>query len=144
MRSKVVVAGVLAFLFLAVEAGPIQACNQGPLEGCWNCPRPGWGPGYDHQPGYGYGYRYDYGWWGYGPRGYRMGPDRSAFGDTLSKGEAEKLVQWVVRGNPNLEVGKVTEVEGGYRVEVVTRKGKSLVDTLMVEKDTARVYPVYE
>jgi hypothetical protein len=62
----------------------------------------------------------------------------------MSKSEAEKMVEWMIRRNPNLEVGKVTTVEEGYKVEVVTRKGNSLVDTLMVEKETARVYPVYE
>jgi len=72
------------------------------------------------------------------------GPDRSAFGSNLSRGEAKKLVQWMIRCDPNLEVGRVTIVERGYQVEVVTRKGARTVDVLMVEEDTAYVYPATE
>ncbi|UCG39039.1 MAG: hypothetical protein JSV00_02035, partial [bacterium] len=106
---------------------------------CWNCWGPGPGyPGPYMGPWYGYGR-------GYGPRGYGWwGPDRSAFGHTLSKGEAEKLVEWIIGRNPNLAVGEVNEVEGGYKVQVVTRKGKNLVDLLMVEKDTGWVYRIYD
>jgi hypothetical protein len=82
-------------------------------------------------------YWYDYGWPGYSP-------DRSAFGSTLSKGEARKLVQWIIRCDPNLEVGDILKVDEGYEIAVVTRKGKRLVDTIFVEKDTAYVYPVYK
>jgi hypothetical protein len=151
MRGMTILAGVIIVAALAAVAPPATAHDIHPGGGCWTYPvHERW---HDHdfryggpwtRPGYGYGRR-GYGPHEYGPRGYGWwGPDRSVFGETISEGEAEKLIEWLIRGNPNLEVGKVTEVEGGYHVQVVTRKGGSLVDTLMVEQDTARVYPVYE
>ena len=141
MDRKAALLGISVLVLVMTMTGLAQAHRWDYRDRCRDCPPAWgeWGPGYGPQgpwmgPGYGYGWR-GYGMWG---------PDRSVFGDTMSKGEAEKLVEWMLRRNPNLEVGKVTEVEKGYKVEVVTRKGKSLVDILMVEKDTARVYPVYE
>jgi hypothetical protein len=146
MSRKAVIASIFSLLLAAAVAGPAQGrdrhypdrygpgaghgdCCRGPSCGWW-----GYVPGYNHS--YGYGYGYGSGWWGYGP-------DRSTFGSTLSRGEAKKLVQWIIRFNPDLEVGDVTETEDGYEVTIVTRKGNRLVHTLMVERDTACVFPVY-
>ena len=141
MKSKAILIVIFSLFLVATVTGLAQARDRHPRPPygpgwypgeCCRGPAYGWwGPG----PGYGYGY-------GYGWRGY--GPDRSAFGDSLSKGEAKKLVQWIIRYNPNLQVGDVMEVKKGYEVTIVTRKGKDLVDTLFVEKDTAYVYPVYK
>ncbi len=141
MNRKAALFMITVLVLVMAIPGLAQAHGWEYRDRCRDCPEVWgeWGPGYGHRgpwmgPGYGYEWR-GYGMWG---------PDSSVFGDTMSKGEAEKLVEWMLRRNPNLEVGKVTTVEDGYKIEVVTRKGKSLVDTLMVEKDTARVYPVYE
>ncbi len=40
-----------------------------------------------------------------------------------------------VAGNPNLKAGKVSEREGAYEVEVLTKNG-SLVDKVQVNKQT--------
>jgi hypothetical protein len=143
MSRKVFLKVIFVVVLVLAMAAPALAGREEYRDWCRDCPGP-WGSRYPVCGSWGSpmgpGYGYDYRGWGYGP----WGPDRSLFGETISKGEAEKFVEWMIRHNPNLVVGKVTEVEEGYKVQVVTRKGKSLVDTLMVEKDTARVYPVYE
>jgi hypothetical protein len=58
--------------------------------------------------------------------------------------EAKGLVEARVSRNPYLKVGKVTENENGFEVQVVTKEGEQLVNRLQVEKDTGRVYRVFE
>jgi hypothetical protein len=148
MKGKTILILVLSLSLLGIAIGAVEARDRylaGPYGPDWKpgeypCgPAYGWrSPGFGYWgPGFGCGYGYGCGWWGYGP-------DRSAFGSTLSKGEVKKLVQWIIRCNPNLEVGDITKVEDGFEVTVVTRKGSNLVDTLLVEKDTGFVYPVYK
>jgi hypothetical protein len=63
----------------------------------------------------------------------------------LTEKDAEEIVAYrFTRNNPNLEVGKVKGTEDGFEVQVVTKKGNALVDRLLVEKDTGRIYRVYE
>ena len=63
----------------------------------------------------------------------------------LTEKDAEELIAYrFTRNNPNLKVGKVKSTEDGFEVQVVTRKGSALVDRLLVEKDTGRIYRVYE
>jgi hypothetical protein len=63
----------------------------------------------------------------------------------LTEKDAQEIIAYrFTRNNPNLEVGKVKGTEDGFEVQVVTRKGKALVDRLLVEKDTGRIYRVYE
>ena len=63
----------------------------------------------------------------------------------LTEKDAEELVAYrFTRNNPNLEIGKVKGTEDGFEVQVVTKKGSALVDRLLVEKDTGRIYRVYE
>jgi len=89
---------------------------------------------------------------GYGPKsapGY--GPNNAPCWNTsdsrvdLTEKDAEELIaNRVTSGNPNLIVGKVKKTEEGFEVQVVTKKSNSLVDRLMVEKDTGRVYRIFE
>ena len=63
----------------------------------------------------------------------------------LTEKDAEELIAYrIIRSNPNLKVGKVKGTEDGFEVQVVTKKGNSLVDRLLVEKDTGRIYRVLE
>ena len=109
----------------------------------------GWGhmgPGYGHMgPGYGHMQ---------GMMGYYGGPESdegycgsaAATGKLdLSEKDAEEIITYrVTRSNPNLKIGKVKSTEDGFEVQVVTKKGEALVDRLLVEKDTGRIYRVYE
>ena len=62
----------------------------------------------------------------------------------INKDEAKSLISFQLRrSNPNLKVGKVTEKEVGFEVTIVTKED-SLVDRLMVEKNTGRIYRVTE
>ena len=63
----------------------------------------------------------------------------------LTEKEAEEIIAHrVTRNNPNLKVGKIKGTDDGFEVQVVTKKGNALVDRLLVEKDTGRIYRVYE
>jgi hypothetical protein len=63
----------------------------------------------------------------------------------LTEKDAEELIAYrITRSNPNLKVGKVKGTEDGFEVQVVTKKGEALVDRLLVEKDTGRIYRVLE
>ena len=63
----------------------------------------------------------------------------------LTEKDAEEIIAYqVTRSNPNLKVGKVKGTEDGFEVQVVTKKGEALVDRLLVEKDTGRIYRVLE
>jgi len=58
--------------------------------------------------------------------------------------EAGDIVRGRVSDNPNLKVGQITDTEDGFMLQDVTKKGEALVDQLLVEKDTGRIYRVYE
>jgi hypothetical protein len=115
--------------------------------------------------GYGWGHMgNNYGHMGndYGHMGYRgnmmdfRAPDYSADQDycgstttqakvDLTEKDAEEIIAYrITRSNPNLKVGKVKGTEDGFEVQVVTKKGEALVDRLLVEKDTGRIYRVLE
>ncbi len=64
--------------------------------------------------------------------------------DLTEKDAQELISNRVTRSNPNLTVGKVKVTEDGFEVQVVTKKGNALVDRLLVEKETGRVYRIYE
>ena len=58
----------------------------------------------------------------------------------INKEEAKGIISFQLRrSNPNLKVGKVTEKEEGFEITIVT-KDNSLVDRLVVEKNTGRIY----
>lgn len=97
----------------------------------------GWG----HMGGYYGGSMMDYDGPGYA--GYCGSSARTDL--NLTEKDAEELITArVTRTNPNLKIGKVKGTEDGFEVQVVTKKGEALVDRLLVEKDTGRVYRVYE
>ena len=100
---------------------------------------PGYGPGYGMGPGmmgpgYGYGYGPQYG------NQYQQQPQRP-----LTKDEAEQEVQNYIDStrNPNLKIGEVQEKGNDYQVTIVTSNG-SLVDTLLVNKDTGYMRSEYK
>lgn len=63
----------------------------------------------------------------------------------VTKEEAGNIVSYRLRrSNPRLKVGKVLEAEGGFEVQVVTKKGETLVDRLLVNKDTGDIYRIKE
>jgi len=78
-----------------------------------------------------------------GKRGNRGG-NRVSFDANITMDEAKGLVEARVSRNPYLKAGKVTENEDGFEVQVVTKEGEQLVNRLQVEKDTGRVYRVFE
>lgn len=108
----------------------------------------GWGGhmGYGDHMGYGRHMMDDYRGEGYGrDYGYCGSYDRDEAREDLTEQDARDLItSRVVRSNPNLKVGKVKSTEDGFEVQVLTKKGEALVDRLLVEKDTGRVYRVYE
>jgi hypothetical protein len=77
----------------------------------------------------GSGYDRDYGW----------RSDRH-----VTSEEAQDIAEHSLRGNPYIKVGKLTERNEGFEVEIVTRKGQELVNRLLVEKETGRVFPIGE
>jgi hypothetical protein len=82
---------------------------------------------------------------GYGPGYCRSNSDRTrALGgvdkaDTAAEIVADRLE---AAGNPNLEVGKITEVGRDFEVEIVTKDG-SLANKVLVEKSTGRILSAY-
>lgn len=108
-----------------------------------------WGRGYmmgdrDYAPGQ-HMYGRDYDTRGYGP-GYCWGyGDRFRESSGLETADqAAEIVGAYLRdtGNPNLQVGKVTESGRDFQVEIVTKDG-SLADKVLVEKATGRIFPAY-
>ncbi len=87
----------------------------------------------------------DYGATGYGiDQGYCGSTTTEAKVDLTEKDAEELIAYRITRSNPNLKVGKVKSTKDGFEVQVVTKKGEALVDRLLVEKDTGRIYRVYE
>jgi hypothetical protein len=58
------------------------------------------------------------------------------FTGPLTKAQAQEMAAQYVAKNPNLEVGKVREKDGMYVVEVVTKKGRSFVHQMNINKKT--------
>lgn len=109
----------------------------------------GWGhmgSNYGHMGGYYGGNMMDYPATANAPNtgGYCWEDNTRAKADLTEKDAEEIIAYRVTRNNPNLKVGKIKGTEDGFEVQVVTRKGEALVDKLLVEKDTGRVYRVYE
>lgn len=65
-------------------------------------------------------------------------------GQPVSKEIATQILQsYVARtGNPNLKLGEIAETDTAFEGKIVTKDG-SLVQKLVVEKATGRVYPVF-
>jgi hypothetical protein len=88
---------------------------------------PGYGYGYGMGPGYGYGNGPQY---GYG-RQYQQSQK------PLDKEQVQQEVDNYLKStrNPNLKIGKIEEKGNDYEVDIET-KGGSLVDKLLIDKDT--------
>ena len=125
---------------------------------------PGYGYGYGMGPGMmgpGYGYGMGPGMMGRGYGGYgMMGPgygygygpqSRYGYGrqyqqsqKPLSKDQVQEEVDNYLKStrNPNLEIGNIEEKGNDYEVDIQT-KGGSLVDKLLVDKDTGWMRSAY-
>jgi hypothetical protein len=125
--KRLALVGLMAFMAVILTMGTISAQPTGPGQGGgWCCPWMG-GSGPYGQGGRG-------GW--YCPW---MNPQTGAPvakpGQALTADQAKAMVQQHIGGNPNLKAGKVTEKNGAYEVDVVTKDG-SLVDKIQVNKQT--------
>jgi len=83
---------------------------------------------------------------GNGPGYCRGKSDRGpAFGEVDKAETASQIVadRLEAAANPNLKVGKVTEVGRDFEVEIVTKDG-SLANKVLVEKSTGRILPSYD
>jgi hypothetical protein len=115
-------------LALGMAPAGVLAQPAGPAgQGGWYCPYMG-GPG----PG---GWQGRGGWYCPWMRGAPAGPPVAQPGKPLSKDQAKALVEQYVHTNPNLKVGQVTDKNGIYEVNVVTKDG-SLVDKIQVNRQT--------
>jgi hypothetical protein len=113
----------------------------------WFCPWAG-------QSGMGPGMMWNRGDWdgprGWGPGGMMgPGPDNSyrsynRTGEPVTLDQAKVLVEnhLTTAGNPNLKSGKFTDKGKYFEAEIVTKEG-SLVDKLMVDKQTGWMKSVY-
>jgi hypothetical protein len=82
---------------------------------------------------------------GYGPGYCRSNSDpRGALGEADKAETAAEIVTGRLEdvGNPNLKVGKITEVGRDFEVEIVTKDG-SLANKVLVEKSTGRILSAY-
>jgi hypothetical protein len=82
---------------------------------------------------------------GYGPGSCWSNTDRSRSLGEIDKAEtaAEIVADHLAgAGNPNLTVGKVTEVGRDFEVEIVTKDG-SLANKVLVEKSTGQILSAY-
>jgi hypothetical protein len=82
---------------------------------------------------------------GYGPGYCRNSADRTRAYGEVDKAEtaAEIVADRLENGrNPNLKIGKVTEVGRDFEVEIVTEDG-SLANKVLVEKSTGRILSAY-
>lgn len=152
MKAKTILVAVLSLGIIVAGYGLVQAHGgRG-----WN----NYDRGYGHM-GYNGGYMMDYrGGYGQGMMGY--GGDyqgnmmnyqdyQPCWNDSgsrvradITEDTAKEIVENSFTRNPNLKIGKVEQTEDGFKVQVVTKKGEALVDRLLVEKETGRVYRVYE
>ncbi len=125
--KKLAIAGLLTFLSVLLVIGNLSAQPQGPGQRGWYCPwMGGGGPAPQGQKG---------GW--YCPwMGSQTGPPVAKPGQPLTADQAKAMVEQQISGNPNLKAGKVTEKDGTYEVDIVTKKEGSLVDKIQVNKQT--------
>ncbi len=111
---------------------------------------PGWGMGHGMM---GPGYEMGPGRMGPGLRDRSMGPARREPGywqqplqerRQLEEKDARSIVENYIRStrNPNLELGKLKDAGNVFEAEIVT-KDKSLVDKVLVDKNTGRMRSTY-
>jgi hypothetical protein len=109
------------------------------------------GPGYGMGPGMmGPGYGMGPGMMGPGWGMNSYGSDREdqlqSGGHTgpLEKKDAEKIVENYIQAtrNPNLKVGKIEDAGNVFRAQIIT-KDNSLVDEVLIDKDSGYMRPAY-
>jgi hypothetical protein len=147
MKRKTVLATILGLALVTASYGLVQA--HGGSGSSW------FGMGSGHMGGSG---------WGHMGSGRHMdGPNWDHVGMTGALGfegvvyghdhmwrserpltgtEARDIAEHTLGRSPYLKVGTVTEEGDRFKVEIVTSKSDELVNRLLVEKDTGRVFPV--
>ena len=132
--KKVALTGCLTTLFVILVFGTLAAQPMGPGRGGGSyCPYMGGGGNYQQGQ--------QRGW--YCPwMGSQGGSPVAKPGKPLSADQAKAMVEQQIGGNPNLKAGKVTEKDGAYEVDIVTKDG-SLVDKIQVNKQTGWFRSVY-
>jgi len=113
----------------------------------------GWyGPNSGYQNGYGNGYGMSPGMMGY----YGMGPGMMGPGygynqqyhqpqRPITERDAKGIVENYLDStrNPNLKLGKIKDEGSAFEVDIVTKSSGSLVDRMLVSKDTGWLHSVY-
>lgn len=61
----------------------------------------------------------------------------------VTRDEALRVIQYRLGDNPYVRIGQETDTDQGFAFDVVTRKSGDLVDRLMVDKNTGRVFPIH-
>jgi hypothetical protein len=91
------------------------------------------GPGHMMGPGYGQPPRYS-----------ERSPYRQ-YREPLEKEDVRNLLENMLRSsrNPYLKVGKIEDKGAYFEAEIVTKESESLVDKLLVDKDTGRMRSAY-
>jgi hypothetical protein len=155
---------ILLATFLMLGTTYAQSPGSGygppPQQGGWYCPYGGpYQGGYGMGPGmmgyYGMGYGMGPGMMGYG-RGYGMGygmmgpgygyyPRYRQPNRPLKKQDAKEIVENYLNStrNPNLKLGKIKDEGSAFEAEIVTKSNGSLVDKVLVNKDTGWMRSVY-
>ncbi|MDT8272049.1 MAG: hypothetical protein RRA35_02545 [Desulfomonilia bacterium] len=156
VASLIIVALLVGMAYLHAQPGrgmgPGYGYGYEQGSGEWNyCPYCGneMGRGYGMRgPGYGTGHGmmhrgYDPMHRGWGPGEYSS-PRSWQRQEPLKEKEATGIVEDYLKStrNPNLKLGKITEKEAHFEVEIVT-KDNSLVDTVAVDKYTGWMRSVY-
>lgn len=122
--KRLAIMGLLTVLAVTLTAGTILAQPMGPGQGGY-CPWMGSGRGMQRGQG---------GW--YCPwMGKQTGRPVTKPVLPLTADRAKAMVEQHISGNPNLQAGNVTEKDGAYEVDIVTKDG-SLVDKIQVNKRT--------
>jgi len=123
----------------------------------------GWyGPNSGYQNGYGNGYGMSPGMMGYYGMGpgmmgyYGMGPGMMGPGygynqqyqqpqRPITERDAKGIVENYLNStrNPNLKLGKIKDEGSAFEADIVTKSNGSLVDQMLVSKDTGWLHSVY-
>ena len=149
------------FLILGTAYAHVPGSGYGqPQQGGWYCPNCG-----AYQGGYGMGY----GMMGYGMgpgmMGYGMGPGMMGYGRgygmmgpgygynqqyqqpqrPITEKDAKGIVENYLNStrNPNLKLGKIKDEGSAFEVDIVTKSNGTLVDKVLVSKDTGWLRSVY-
>jgi hypothetical protein len=154
MKSKTILVTVLSLVVVTAGYGLVQAHggqSRGGSGSSW------FGMGSGHMGGSGWGHM--------GSGGNMMGPNWNHMGsgnalgfngvvyghDHMWRGErqvtseeAREIAEHSLGRNPYLRVGTVTEKNDRFEVEIVTSKSDEMVNRLLVEKETGRVFPIVE